>query len=280
MFDMKQIGKKITDLRKTHNMTQMELADKLGISFQAVSNWERGNTMPDISKLPELAEIFHSSVDELLNGKAPLVEAVLNDTIDEYMEDGNVTEQEIADTIPLLKPEQAEEILEKADVASFADLSIFLPYMDEESIGELAMAAVENGEDVSDLIFHMNSEDVGKVAIKALEKGTLLEDAYLYMDSEDVGELAILAFEKNFPVDGYLMYMDEEDVGKLAMQAMENGTLLNDCLMYMNEEDVGELAMLALEKGFPVDDFLMYMDEEDVTKLALKALKLKKSKTK
>lgn len=276
MFDMKQIGKKITNLRKAHNMTQMELADKLGISFQAVSNWERGNTMPDISKLPELAEIFHISVDELLNGKAPLVEAVLNDTIDEYMEDGNVTEQEIADTIPLLKPEQAEEILEKADVASFADLSIFLPYMDEESIGELAMAAVENGEDINELLLHMNSEDVGKAAIRALEKGTLLEDAYLYMDSEDVGELAMLALEKNFPVEGYLMYMDEEDVGKLAMQAMENGTLLNDCLMYMNEEDVGELAMLALEKGVPVDDFLMYMNEEDVTKLALKALKLRK----
>ena len=276
MFDMKQIGKKITDLRKTHNMTQMELADKLGISFQAVSNWERGNTMPDISKLPELAEIFHISVDELLNGKAPLVEAVLNDTVDEYMEEGNVTEQEIADTLPLLKPEQAEEILENADIASFTDLSIFLPYMDEESIGELAMAAVENGEDVSDLIFHMNSEDVGKVAIKALEKGVLLEDAYLYMDSEDVGELAMLALEKNFPVDGYLMYMEEEDVGKLAIRAMENGILLNDCLMYMHEEDVGELAMLALEKGFPVDDFLMYMNEEDVTKLALKALRLHK----
>ena len=61
MFDMKQIGKKITDLRKANNMTQMELADKLGISFQAVSNWERGNTMPDISKLPELAEIFQIS---------------------------------------------------------------------------------------------------------------------------------------------------------------------------------------------------------------------------
>lgn len=45
-------------------MTQMELADKLDISFQAVSNWERGNTMPDISKFPELAEIFHISVDE------------------------------------------------------------------------------------------------------------------------------------------------------------------------------------------------------------------------
>ena len=92
-------------------MTQMELADKLGISFQAVSNWERGNTMPDISKLPELARIFQVSVDELLNGKASLVEAVLDGTVDNYIEEGTITEQEIIDTLPLLKPEQAEKIV-------------------------------------------------------------------------------------------------------------------------------------------------------------------------
>ena len=127
MIDMKLIGKEITDLRKAHNMTQMELADKLGISFQAVSNWERGNTMPDISKLPELAEIFHISVDELLKGKASLVTAVLDDTVDTYIEEGKVTEQEIADTLPILKPEQAKKILEKADVSKFHAISSFLP---------------------------------------------------------------------------------------------------------------------------------------------------------
>lgn len=41
-FNMDQIGRKISNLRREQNMTQMELADKLGISFQAVSNWERG----------------------------------------------------------------------------------------------------------------------------------------------------------------------------------------------------------------------------------------------
>jgi len=280
MFDMKQIGKKITNLRKENNMTQMELADKLGISFQAVSNWERGNTMPDISKLPELAEIFQISVDELLNGKAPLVDAVLNDTVDEYMEEGKVTEQEIADTLPLLKPEQAENILEKTDVSSFTDLSVFLPYMDEESIGELAMAATENGEDVSEFIPHMNSEDIGKISIRAMENGILLKDCHEYMEEEDIGELAMLALEKGFPVDKFLEYMCEEDVGILAIRAMEKGSLLKGCLDYMNEEDVGVLAMLALEKGFPVDTFLDYMHEEDVTKLALKALKLRKKQQK
>ena len=42
MFNMSQIGINISKMRKSKGLTQMELADKLGISFQAVSNWERG----------------------------------------------------------------------------------------------------------------------------------------------------------------------------------------------------------------------------------------------
>ena len=53
MFNMESIGRRIAELRKKANMTQMELADNMGITFQSISNWERGNTMPDISKLSE-----------------------------------------------------------------------------------------------------------------------------------------------------------------------------------------------------------------------------------
>ena len=42
MFDTKETGRKISEFRKVRNMTQMELADRLNSSFQAVSNWERG----------------------------------------------------------------------------------------------------------------------------------------------------------------------------------------------------------------------------------------------
>lgn len=58
MFNMESIGRKIAELRKKANMSQMELADCMGITFQSISNWKRRNTMPDISKLPELAELF------------------------------------------------------------------------------------------------------------------------------------------------------------------------------------------------------------------------------
>ena len=51
MFDTRKIGMKIAALRKAKDMTQLELADKMMVSYQAVSNWERGNSLPDISKL-------------------------------------------------------------------------------------------------------------------------------------------------------------------------------------------------------------------------------------
>lgn len=76
MFDLARVGKQIKKYRIAADMTQMELAEKMGISFQAVSSWERNETMPDISRMTELAELFHITVDELLDyqDKAKCVE--------------------------------------------------------------------------------------------------------------------------------------------------------------------------------------------------------------
>lgn len=61
----------IAELRKNKGVTQSELADFLGVSFQSVSKWENGITMPDISLLPMISEYFQVSVDEIL-GLKPL----------------------------------------------------------------------------------------------------------------------------------------------------------------------------------------------------------------
>ena len=62
-----ELGKKIRQLRFKANLTQEQLAEKLGIGAQSVSKWENGATMPDITSLPLLAEIFGVSIDDLFD---------------------------------------------------------------------------------------------------------------------------------------------------------------------------------------------------------------------
>ena len=63
---MIRLDKNLRRLRKEAGITQAQLADKLGVSFQAVSRWETGAGYPDIILLPELAEAFQVTVDTLL----------------------------------------------------------------------------------------------------------------------------------------------------------------------------------------------------------------------
>jgi transcriptional regulator with XRE-family HTH domain len=64
------IGENIRRLRRAADMTQEQLADKLGVAFQSISRWENGTTYPDIEFLPALAGIFGVTVDELMGGEA------------------------------------------------------------------------------------------------------------------------------------------------------------------------------------------------------------------
>ena len=64
-----QIGRFIAECRKKSNLTQMQLAEKLGITDKAISKWERGVAMPDTSIMLELCDILGISVNELLSGE-------------------------------------------------------------------------------------------------------------------------------------------------------------------------------------------------------------------
>ena len=68
-MDQIKIGKFIAQSRKKQKLTQMQLADKLGITDKAVSKWERGITMPDTSIMLALCDILNIRVEELLCGE-------------------------------------------------------------------------------------------------------------------------------------------------------------------------------------------------------------------
>ncbi len=63
-----KVGETIQSLRKAKNITQNDLGERLNVSPQAVSKWERGETLPDTAILPDLASVLETTIDFILTG--------------------------------------------------------------------------------------------------------------------------------------------------------------------------------------------------------------------
>lgn len=73
-MDQVKIGKFIAECRKKQNITQMQLAEKLGITDRAVSKWETGRSLPDSAIMLELCRILEITVNDLLSGEVVIME--------------------------------------------------------------------------------------------------------------------------------------------------------------------------------------------------------------
>ena len=69
-MEKQTLGDMIAALRREKQLTQAELAEKMGVTDKAVSKWERNLSCPDVSSIPRLAEILGVGVDELIQAKA------------------------------------------------------------------------------------------------------------------------------------------------------------------------------------------------------------------
>ena len=109
MFDINVISKRIKNARVQKNMTQMDLADAMGVSYQAVSNWERGNSLPDISKIEQLCKELDISFDVLLGSdskEAVAVKKAINDV-------DSLSTEEVSRIAPMIKPKNKQQIVNK-----------------------------------------------------------------------------------------------------------------------------------------------------------------------
>lgn len=111
MFKMEDVGRRISLMRKNAGLTQMELANRLGISYQAVSNWERGIAMPDISNLGALAGELGVTVDDIVGDRK------ISSIIEGKPVEEKLTVDEFNAVSPLLPPEKNVELLGRIDGA-------------------------------------------------------------------------------------------------------------------------------------------------------------------
>ena len=103
-------GAMIKELREKKQLTQAELAERLGISYQAVSSWERGATMPDISKLKELSRALGTTVDALLDGETEEAEPMVVEDMECTSETAKTDEIDLADAVKRLISGVAQKV--------------------------------------------------------------------------------------------------------------------------------------------------------------------------
>lgn len=77
MIDVQAIGQRIKNYRENANLTQDSLAQKLNVSRQSVSKWEKGGSLPDIDRLVTMSELFDISLDKLILGKDKNIQKVV-----------------------------------------------------------------------------------------------------------------------------------------------------------------------------------------------------------
>ncbi len=297
MFDMNKVARNIKEARTKMNMTQMNLADEMGVSYQAVSNWERGNSMPDISKLPELCEILNISFEELVGEKTAETE-IAEKLMQE--EDTEVTLEEMAKVGHLVKPEQIEdkvnETIEKEGTIPFSTLVGLAPFMDRETLDTLAeeladvdmrklcsiapFLAKETLDKIVDKLIKDESLEGKNVVSVApfLAKSTVQKIAeYLISHGQANHLIAIAPFmgKEMFPSSIKNIDLSAGNV-RVSVQSTGSKNTYNAGsvdLDELDEDEVAQLAFQALEQGQNVEKFLDYMDEDDVAELARRALK-------
>lgn len=172
MFDVEKIAKTIKEKRIEKNMTQLALADYMGVSYQAVSNWERGNSMPDISKLEDLCKILDVTVEELLG-----METSAAETAKKIIENSEeISMEEIAKVAPILPPkilmEKTEKAKSKTERINFEALAEIAEYIEGDYFDEIISEYLDKTDSIKDFeqifeIIEYLSEDA---VIKIIEK--------------------------------------------------------------------------------------------------------------
>lgn len=265
-FDMHRIGQTIARLRRERNMTQMALADEMGVSFQAVSNWERGQSMPDISKLPELADLFGTTIDELLGHHSPLIVKAAEDKLDELSE---VSVEALAEAAPLLPPCQMDELTDKLlTLPNLPDMSELLRFLPTTKVDALLQRRMEAGKPLKEYALFASTNAVDAAARAHEQQGLPIDDIAPFMSTDCVVEIARSRTAAGRSIAELLPFLYENSVNELARQRDALGHSIDDLLPFMSEDALAEIALSRLQRGQKITNLLPFVGERLIARLA------------
>lgn len=269
MFDITATGKRLAKFRRDANYTQMEVAEKLGISFQAVRYWECGKTMPDISNLIRISELYNVSIDAILDNEKQAKTILCLSK--------NHKSPDLLEIISILKPSEINAAIENSQInaESFQQIFESAPYLEENILSSLAMKyshLIEEFSQVCLIACYINMEALDKIA---LDNSGLVKTFWQIcelacrMSKAAVSKLVSehLDLPKNFKeIENIVFYLEKSVANKLVlynMKKIEQFSTVCNLACYLSKD---VLSRIAEENAEKVDDF------EQVSNLACQLL--------
>ncbi|WP_053071855.1 helix-turn-helix domain-containing protein [Ornithinibacillus contaminans] len=278
MLNTQLIGSYISKLRKRNDLTQVELAEKLNVSHQAVSKWEKGDSIPDVGTLIALSEEFNCSVDAILNGGeedstlkniGALVHKVAAEQSDEAAEllnNGETDMEGLVSIAPVLKSSSIGKITRNLDEISWEYVTRLAPFLDEETL-ELLFQKISTDDAYS-------WDHIVQLA-PFLNRDSLLQLIMDQKESISIDQIARLApFLGRSRVDEIINQTPVEDIPTkllVRLAPFVSRELLHGLLDKLTDE-------LSLEKFLALVPFLgretvdKLLKEQDITKIDSKRL--------
>ena len=252
MFDTKVVGKTIRQARMNKNMTQLDLADAMGVSYQAVSNWERGNSMPDISKLEDLCRILDLTLGTLLGA-----ESQATVTVEKVLAQEPLTVEELTEVAPMIPPKQMHEQMEWLNDApiTIEALTAIAPFLDDGMItAMLDQIPVDSLSQLTGI-----APFLGEEALDALVRKAPIDDAagihsLAAFLSEDTLDYVAQKYECNDPdglLDKIAVFLSEESLDRLVDQAIAGGNFSKvvNKAPFISVQSVRKLAKACMAAG-------------------------------
>lgn len=246
MFDMTNVGEKISVIRRSKNMTQVELADKINVSFQAVSNWERGISMPDISNLCELALALDISIDELVDKSSGTIDSSIVNKLEEYVRANKDVDEDMSDIVNFLNSDKEIFDIHKIepilpflgkDICNgifnnymsrkdYKQAEIVAPFVDKSIINQSVAKRMNEDCEVSGLVAFMDYDERDSMILEIYEKrGILSIKNYLpYASKALIEKIALIDYQKNkFQNFEYVApFMEKKLLIKIMKNEIEN----------------------------------------------------------
>ena len=163
MIDTIKIGSYLKELRIKSSYTQQVVADKLGLTPQAISKWERSESMPDITLLPELAQLYKISIEDILFAGA--VDKIQPDKIPDLL--NRFVDESIFAKI-LIEFQNAANI---RDILIPPDIFMILSVRQKDEILKYLPDVEDYGDFINSIIHHLNINQRSYLMIRAAENG-------------------------------------------------------------------------------------------------------------